>query len=342
MKKPAFSGILPSQFNWSKASTFQFNFISRISCISTISNLYSRTEMGSDELEGFYKLELNGKFYFVKVVPSHFSSSLLAGEKISSWLSQHSLSSVVCIRGFPVHDLISDLSIFMYPFYDFRYCQPSTYDLTKIGTYVARMHVLLANYPNSSELRLSSWRNHELILRTLKKFDDTSILYSAQTSIVSQILCSIDDQLFDSVLHDPQPIHGDLNGGNLLFDVSSSSIFALDFEESSYAFYSCWYDLVFVIQRFIIAYPTLDHFALIDSLLSAYRLVKPLPLLPFEGSLLATLKFISVRSILVLLSSPSSSQQNTSFKLELQKFISLYNRSFDFSDLFCSIELKLL
>lgn len=340
MRKPAFSGITPSELEWSNASTSQLVFISKFFGCSCISNLYARAQMNPDELEGFYKLGINDKFYFVKVVPSEFSSSLLAGEKIASWLSHKSLSSVVCISGFPVHDSISGLSVFVYPFYSFRYCQPTTHDLTKIGSYVANMHELLDNYPDSRELEINSWRHHESICRTMKRYTDPSCLHLGQISTVSQILSSIDDTLLDCVFHSPQLIHGDLNAGNILFDLSSTSVFALDFEESSYTFYSCWYDLVFVIQRFIISYPRLDHYSLIVSLLTGYSLERSLPLIPFEGSLLAMLKFISIRAMLVLLSSPSSCKSNCLFESELQKFIGLYSRSFEFSDLFRSIELR--
>ena len=193
------------------------------------------------------------------------------------------------------------------------------------------LHEALREYPCKNNVESFGKVNADQQLLLLENPSSINCNYYFKEHVL-KILDSIDPLDYKLLFKNPQTIHADLNHGNVVIDKKSHQFIFFDFEDSSSSWMNPYFDLVFVIQRFILSSEKVSHQQLVQAFIQGYctRQDYFLPLSP--GDLFKLYRMISVRSLLILSSMSEESQLH--LHTEYSKFILLFDESINHKALF--------
>lgn len=248
-------------------------------------------------IRGFYQLLTSddGPDLFLKVVPPERAEQLLAADRVASLLAG---------QGLPVthlHDNIitlasGDLLLSQDLLYG-RNAHADQADMKRLGTLLARLHSQLIKLSDTAAIRKASQQRD----RTLAEARDDQALLTKLDYRADEVRACIAEQDPTLPSDHAQPLHGDLNLGNLLFVEPDGRPILLDFEDSLHNWHSPKMDLAMALERFVLVRCSNDVQALTlgRALFDGYRQVGG-QLDWSTGELGETLRTLSVRALLLL------------------------------------------
>lgn len=206
--------------------------------------------MGQSELNHFRLDPPDSLPLFIKLVRGDHRESIERAETIARWLKNRKLHVAAPIKGFPRALDDGRIAVAM-PFVDGRRLATSLEDMSALGELVAELHKQLASHPARAE-----WENATA--------DRLACLSQVRADLASgrlicgpepRQLCNLaaDDRL-DFARKDllAQPLHGDLNPGNALFDPVARRVLLLDFEDVFHSVLPPIFELALIVERFVL------------------------------------------------------------------------------------------
>lgn len=188
---------------------------------------------------------------FIKIVPAALARRMMRGEKLAVALRNRGSSVIAIIRD--VCKVSDNSSAFIYQYIEAPYLQIGETNVNLVAAALARLHA-----------ELSSAAETEFAVRA------TRSVRGAARRVALELLhmprldeeISKDLQQFLSIDHTipgrgPQRVHNDLHTANVFMNASGEPLF-LDFEEMSWSHFPPAFDVAKMIERFILAEPTID------------------------------------------------------------------------------------
>lgn len=214
-----------------------------------------------DELgNNMYRITGKGGTYILKIKAVPDVERLKLSEGIYRFLDKKSPDVLIplCTNKGEMYPLAGDGRVIeCLPYIDGHHFQDEPQCLIKLGEALKRLHQVLEQMPLSRDVAASS----EIWEQRLDK---------GRAALAEGTACSRNDDLnnwldrnkdylgrvqtgwlslFD-IPGERQPVHGDLNRGNVFFEKTSEKVWLLDFEDAPFAMMSRLMELAFVIQRF--------------------------------------------------------------------------------------------
>ena len=320
IKKPAFSGILPSKIKWKAPSDQERNTLKQYLNFELIDNIQKKEDQISNHLLGYYR-STNKENIFFKIVDVEDNKNQDNAVLISSWLNESGFK-VSCVRkGYPKEIKKYGLWIYLYEYIDHDFFDGSNESIYLIGKGLGKMHKMMIDYPLVNDIFNAGNRKNKLLLKQFKDIKDFRYIPSFPEDAISLIIKTSDEE-FSSLTKNSQMIHGDMNFGNIIFEKGSVQPIFIDFEDSASSWLSPLYDIAFIIQRFLLNYQIDNSLELAKLFYKGYLSQNGISSFCSNGSLYTMLKMISIRSLLILSTLPDNEQKL--YTSEVRKFINLY------------------
>jgi Ser/Thr protein kinase RdoA (MazF antagonist) len=196
-----------------------------------------------------FRLEARGQLpLFLKQIPPHRTGSALRAEAIARWLAARGIRTATALPGFPKVLGDGGLLIAM-PYVAGRRADPTVEDCGALASSVADLHRALAGHLDRHEWRqYTSVRLNELT--TIRDACCSGRLVLGPDPVLLRDLAAdaTIDFVGDGIRH--QPLHGDLNPGNVLFAEGSAVL--LDFEDVFHSVLPARFELALILERFIL------------------------------------------------------------------------------------------
>lgn len=249
---------------------------------------------------------------FLKTVSNQRLQSQLDANQIAAWLKQQGIPVSVMLNNFP-RRLNPSHQLLAYRQIAGRFAQTMGGDMQAIGNLLGHAHNALRTLPISAEIRARSAARNAMFERMQNE---------ARMQHTGDIAARVGTTQLPA--SDAQVIHGDLNIGNLLFDLSNQRPLLLDFEDANHNWHSPQVDLAMALERFVLARQASDRRALNlgSMLLDSYlQTVTPAP--GHVADPVAILHALATRALLLIANTPPSA----STRSESQKFLLLHQRA---------------
>lgn len=262
---------------------------------------------------------------FLKVVDDERLAQQLAADRIAAWLFEQGVATSRVLPDYP-RRLPDGRLLLGYRLIEGRPPGSEGEQLDRLGHTLARMHRCLRALPWRDEIRLISRRRDRAFRRARLRLLERP---------------GLDPELRELLLTDAtdlpagaaQPLHGDLNQGNVLFQSSDLRPVLLDFEDAVHNHHSVSVDLAMAVERFVLVPFSDDAQALAagERLLSGYRRLGE-PNWPATG-LAALLRTLAVRALVLLGMGEAPVDPN-----EQRKFVRLIRQTHERAALLGAIE----
>ena len=257
--------------------------------------LYRLGKSHSD-IAGYYRLENAAGRQFIKIVLNQYLDSQIAADEIARFAASH-VNAATLLGGYPKR-VATEHSALAYSWIDQAGVSPSTM-CYQLGRELARLHQVLRGYPRSGEVQANGIQR----LTALQTFYDNhraEIVSSRQFPVSARAHMSESCDLFELFEDSCQVVHGDLNAGNLRWD--GNRLWFFDFEDARFAWFPVCLDVAFAIERHALINEPNDEraFANARELLRGYCDVSGQQPFAVQGSLLASIKWWGVRSLIML------------------------------------------
>ncbi len=274
------------------------------------------------QIEGFYHFFPESEYpaLFLKVITGERLAQQWAADRIATWLYDQGVVTSRLLPDFP-RPLAAGRQLLGYELVDGEPADRDASILPRLGRAMAQMHRALRDLPWRDEIRRASAKRDREFRRARQGLLKRSRLDPGLRSIL----------LADSteLPGDPaQPLHADLNLGNVLFGSVDRDPVLLDFEDALHNHHHIGVDLAMAIERFALVRQADDAQALAASaqLLSGYREISD-PVWPDTG-LAGVLRALSVRALVLLHQGPGPVD-----RAERDKFVRLIRQCADRRDL---------
>ena len=332
IRKPAFSGTLPSSISWKLPSKEELLILQKY--FDYFESIEKKDGSSDEFLLGYYRL-IGKDNFFLKIIDSSEHNSQLDASLVSSWLSDSGISVSRIKSNYPVLIKEHNLWIYLYGYVDHNFFDGSNESIFLVGESLGKMHKIMKTSPFIDKAFDLGTKKNKILSQQFKKIcqDDSFSLFPSRAI---QLIANTSLNEFSSITSNSQMIHGDMNFGNIIFKKGDNKPIFIDFEDSISSWLSPLYDIAFVIQRFVLQEEKSNKLDLAKNLLNGYLSQNELTSLISTGSFYNTIKMISIRSLL-LLSTLSNNEQKL-FKGEINKFINLYSETENNKSLIFEIE----
>jgi hypothetical protein len=202
-----------------------------------------------DTLEGSFRVRNGaGDDWLLKLVNSVLAARLGAAESFVQMLPSLGVASNLSIpvgpMGWP-RPGPNGLTAFLVPYLSGRYPSAAKTDIEATATAIAKLHRTLREHPIASKIAVAGAR-HEAKLskywpRVVSRYAPEHLQYRVAKFMQSDYMQMLDER-------DAQPLHGDLNPGNILL-LENDHVAILDFEDAPSRFGSVETDLALAIER---------------------------------------------------------------------------------------------
>ena len=294
---PAFVGVRPDKRTFVPAIDQNANMIMKVFASGQIYKMVSESAKNK-----FYKhIDTKGKELFLKVVPETDVSRYLEANDICKYLQVNDVYTNLIIDGYPQH-IYGDMMLLASEYVHGRLADLTIEDMKSIGMLVGKLHVVLRNLPDRKLIADNTRERMNLIKRRAELVKNGSE-YGPQPDRIREMLIQ-EPKFFEmlSLEKGSQPLHGDLNYGNILITKNSGSAIVLDLEDAVHSQYHPEFELAFLIERFILAAETDTENIkkLSKALISSYLTQQDHTNDLFPFPLDACLRVLSLRSVLLL------------------------------------------
>jgi hypothetical protein len=336
VRRPAYSGIIPSDIKWKSLIQEEKLLFRRYFDCNVVETLQKKDDEYSTHLVGYYR-STSHKKNFIKILDKTDNQSQLQAEKIASWLKKNGICTSCAIDGYPKEIEEHDLWIYAYDYIEHCFFSGSKYSIYLLGKELRKIHILMQKYPDIKQISFKGKNKNDFLLRQLYNIK-TGLHPKFFPKIAIEIIKRTTYDELSSITQHGQAVHGDMNLGNVIFQKNCSYPIFIDFEDATTAWLSPLYDLAFIIQRFILLNDVQEKIELSSCLLSGYCFQNNpnLKNIIINGSLYSFLKMISIRSLLSLSVLPDIKQGQ--YVGEVSKFVKLYKNMEDNMDLIYKIE----
>lgn len=287
--------------------------------ISAVGQEGTVTEMASDsDHQKLYRFDAkSGEPLFVRIVAAKWAADAEESETLAAWLAEQGVSAVPApIPGFPKR-LASGAMVSASAFVKARPLQATPEAMQRFGKRLSDLHSALARHPQRPE-----WENrtqHRLSrlseIRAKLATGDMRAGPDPERAAAIAADATID---FNREHEDRQPLHGDLNAGNVLW--TGDDLFFIDFEDVVHSVLPPAFELALVLERHVLVQHE-DAKSAIEAgsaLLAGYGGQRPI-----RFDLVAHLRALALRSLCVLADaeqdghSPPASEWQKFFQLEM-------------------------
>lgn len=299
--KPAWTGFRPDPAAFEPASPEVTGPL--LDALRRPGRLLKRVPAGT-QLTGYYRFypdspESPDSPLFLKVLPEERLTSQLDADRIARWLGEQEIAVNPLCAGFP-RELPAGLALLAYPLIEGRFPKPTESDLARIGRALGRLHVALANFPESGaishiDIHNASQKRDGQLAALHARILAGDLSPAQQPDSLRRLLADTDTRLPTT---DRQVIHGDPNPGNILLPEHDDPVF-LDFEDCRHSRQSPAVDLAMALERLVMVRTPDAHKAecLARCFLDSYRSQARVPEAVDFSSVLRTL---AVRALILL------------------------------------------
>lgn len=269
--------------------------------------------------QGLYRIGPDDAGLFAKIVDTARSIALAKADRLIADLGP-AAPVVRPMDGYPVdYDDLHKLHV--YPLVHGRFAQPTMSDCYRVGVAIARLHRALADVPRAAEVRAAAGARQAHLMSVAEAIADGRLNPGPRPAE----LANIARFRWDTGEDDAQPLHGDLNAGNLLL-VDEGTDVIVDFEDSVHSCGPVEADVAFAIERFCIA-PAPDEASSVTlsrALVAGYRSAGGQPVFERPGELAAALRAANWRALMVL--GALAARGETRPVTEWEKFFDLWSQ----------------
>ncbi len=334
VRRPAYSGIIPSDIKWKSLIQEEKLLFRRYFDCNVVKTLQKKDDEYSTHLVGYYR-STSHKKNFIKILNKTDNQSQLQAEKIASWLKKTGVC-ISCTRDdYPKEIEGYDLWIYVYDYIEHEFFSGSEKSLYLVGKELGKMHKLMQDHPMAAEIIVDGGKKNALLFQQLHSIKTKKHFSSLPEDAVELIKATSDNE-FQTLVRFGQMVHGDMNFGNIIFKKNSHQPIFIDFEDSATAWLSPLYDIAFIIQRFVLFSDLQDKAKLASSLFAGYCSQNNLQNIVKSGDLYTMLKMISIRSLLILSTLPD--MERDLYLDEINKFVNLYKDAVDRIEVITEIE----
>lgn len=219
---------------------------------------------------GCYLFEpARGGALFLKCIPERRAEQM---REVDTVVGQLGTVAFACRRQREV--ALGDHRLIVYPYVAGRRVHADIADMTALGAAIAELHDALSRIDGVAAVKANAraWFSH---LETIAARAHAIVGYpDAAATCLAARNRPLDDGLDAS---DAQPLHGDLNFGNVI--AHDNGIAIVDFENAVRSFGPVLFDLAFALERFCFAAKsdTATETALARALLNGYGAISPAP-----------------------------------------------------------------
>ncbi|MBL4784154.1 MAG: phosphotransferase [Cohaesibacteraceae bacterium] len=205
---------------------------------------------GSDDQmhTGFYRHfdKTTGTGDFLKLISNDEYSSQKRAAHLTDWLADNEVATIktdqiVCHGSY---------TLCISAFVSLRPPHLEVSDMECLGAALAKLHKTLPDYPDIEQIKSGGIARLNMLATRLDDVLDAPTNYPADASAIPQ-LASMLDQPFKPATRS-NAVHGDLNIGNLAFDIESGSFIFLDFEDALVSWLPQETDLAMMLQRTVL------------------------------------------------------------------------------------------
>lgn len=337
-KNPAHQGLLAKSFKWKKPLQEEFSMLQELQCFSNTFSLQKTIDDNSTKFVGFYKIK-EKKTLFIKVFQESDCFVQNNAEKVSLWLSNHGINTIVSKKGYPKKINKYKMCLFVYDYLDGGFFLGYESSIFAIGNLLGKVHKNLQKYPSLDEVYSQGIKGNQILFEQFTKIKSGAINPDLPKNSI-EILKKTSISEFNLLNYDAQMIHGDLNHGNIIYDKSNNEPFILDFENSTSTWLSPLYDLAYVVQRFILLRHYKEPERIAAKLFDGYKLQNNEFILHDPDLLFEITKMISVRCILII--STKTYANRKLFIREINKFVYLYNFTIENQSFYSKLSTRIL
>lgn len=245
-----------------------------------------------------YISENNAQDLFIKLEKKQRDGDIKISEETAIWLSKNGINAVYCIDGYP-REYKNNLML-AYKYIDGRFIQATESDLTTLGKSIAFLHNKLSEIPSKKIIKKETNARLDNLQRIREDISKGNCVCGPSPLKLKEL--SKDNSIsFTKNYTEAQPLHGDLNPGNMI--MMDSNVFFLDFEDTIHSFLCPFYELAYVIERIILV-STLEKkekIRISKTFLNSYLTSRSkLKLKKHNDMLLNILRGLSLRSLCTL------------------------------------------
>jgi thiamine kinase-like enzyme len=319
IRRPAYSSLIPENNKWINLTDLELEILGQYLEINDSIRIQKKSTGCFDGVFGYYKYQ-GDKAYFIKIVSKQDHDSQNGADKISKWLSSTGVHVGVVENNYPKEVFSFNCWIYIYSYIKHNFFTRNTEEMYSIGKEVGRMHKMMQSYPHIENVIEDGRKKNRFLYRQLQniKTNKISSLISYEAIL---LIKSFPYEEFNLLEDSPKMIHGDLNMGNIIFDMSKKRPIIIDFEDSISSWLNPIYDVAFIIQRFVLL--NNNSLELSSSFISGYKKYYDINIQ--YGQLYSMLKIISIRALLVL--STLNKEEIESYEGEVEKFVNLYQKT---------------
>jgi Ser/Thr protein kinase RdoA (MazF antagonist) len=297
IRKPAWSGLAPALPEPVEISAAEAEEVLRA---FGLSGQLTGLRLGGGNVEHYRLQPPSGPPLFLKLVGPGQRDIAKRAEALARWLAGKGLAVSAQLDGFPRRTSDGQMALAA-PFIEGRRIRADEHDLRLLGETIAGLHLLLASHPDRPAWKLATRARLDTLTNVRADLSSGSLRCGPEPNRLRELAADMTAE-FDLGSVETAALHGDLNSGNVLVDVASGRHVLLDFEDVLHSVLPPIFELLLVIERFVLVPIEDDETALTRShaLLDAYRRSGGRQLSAHGRAPAAVLRGLALRSLCVL------------------------------------------
>ncbi|GAA0612318.1 MULTISPECIES: phosphotransferase [Thalassospira] len=244
IRPPAWEGLEPAIPGWEVASK---DIAFQIAKVVGSEGKFWAAKFGDVVSDRMFRLdEPDGRKFIFKILEDSEVCQSEEAEKASAWLASNKVPVVVASGQYR---LPSGEVIVKMPYLEGRRVGLAVDELFAFGVSLAKLHKALRNVPHRERWRLRTAQR----LKALSKTRQYIVSSGVELGPYPQRLLNLanDAELdFERSQWFTQPLHGDVNPGNVLI-LNNTPVF-MDFEDTAHSVLPVEYEVLFAIERFVL------------------------------------------------------------------------------------------
>lgn len=318
LNKPASKSIALTDATWLEVTSNKAN---KLRELTKLEGTFHQLNFTDEGLVGHYKVNSDDGVLFIKIINLAARKTQILAEEISKHLFKTGTNTVSLLQDFPKVNYMHNIMILGYPFIYGTYVEPKLENISLVSSELGKMHLGLKKFNDTSTIEQNSNRHLEFCFSNAPKL----LLQLKESNIdASAIKETIYSLMKQELMSTAQPIHGDLNYGNILVSDDDKKIIFIDFEEATRSYFNPMVDVAMVIERFIKTYKCNQDNLLVEFKKSYINVTGEW--FKTSSQLSNILRSLSARALL-LLASVNKDETNDWHNEERSKFLRLHQNA---------------
>ncbi len=245
-REPTWAGLSPGLPRWQPADPAD----ARIVQVAGLDGRLLAQVPGSGASAGLYRLERDGALpLFLKKAGADRRALLQMAEALARWLDARGVSVATALAGFPL--LLPDGALLVaMPYVDGRRVAAEAGDLAALGRSLRTLHEALSSHPDVEAWRAATRARLDRLQATRAALAEGRLAAGPDHARLARLAAEPELDFVDAGAH-WQPLHGDLNPGNVLMAADTPVL--LDFEDVPHSMHPPIAELCLAVERFVLA-----------------------------------------------------------------------------------------